>query len=227
MLRHQVDVTPLAIDYCKDLDTDQKISTNDQRPVTVLFLAANPLDTTRLRLGKETQAVDKVLRLAGYRDKFELRKHFAVQVSDLQELLLRYKPEIVHFSGHGNSKCKIVLEDNTGNSHVVSQQALSNLFSVLKDNVRCVVLNACYTAPQANAIAEHIDCVIGMSDSVSDFTAISFSTAFYQAIGFGRNLETAFKLGCVQVELENLGEQDIPKLLCINGDPKKMVFVNH
>ena len=76
-----------------------------------------------------------------------------------------------------------------------------------------MVLNACYSEQQAKAIAEHIDYVIGMSNAISDSAAISFSAAFYQALGYGIDFRTAFELGCAQIDLENLGEQDTPKFL--------------
>lgn len=183
------------------------------RTIKILFLAANPLDTTRLRLDEEIRAIDQALRLAEFRDKFDIRQHWAVRVSDLQGLLLRYKPDIVHFSGHGGEASEIILEDSHGESHPVPVRALSSLFSVLKDDIRCVVLNACYSEKQAQAIAGHIDYVIGMSKAIRDKAAISFAAAFYQALGYGKDVETAFDLGCVQIDLENLGERDTPKLL--------------
>jgi hypothetical protein len=181
--------------------------------VKILFLAANPLDSTRLRLDKEIREIDEKLRQSELRDLFEISSHWAVRVRDLQGLILRYKPNIVHFSGHGSASSEIVLEDNFGNSHPVSVRSLSQLFSVLKDDIQCVVLNACYSEKQAQAIAEHIDYVIGMSKAITDSAAISFALAFYQALGFGQDVRTAFKLGCIQVDLENLHEQDTPKLI--------------
>ena len=102
---------------------------------------------------------------------------------------------------------------------------MSQLFSVLKDNIRCVVLNACYSEQQAQAIAAHIDCVVGMSKAIGDQAAIGFAASFYQALGYGKDIKTAFELGCVQVDLEGLNEQDTPKLLATRCDPKKSVFV--
>lgn len=69
--------------------------------IKILFLAANPRDTDRLRLDEEVRAIDEALRKADFRDYFELHSHGAVRIEDLQELLLRYQPQIVHFSGHG------------------------------------------------------------------------------------------------------------------------------
>lgn len=196
------------------------------RPIKILFLAANPTDTSRLRLDEEIRSIDQALRQAEFRDKFEVEQHWAVRVVDLQGYLLRHKPDIVHFSGHGTAASEIILEDNQGKSRPVSTRALGQLFSVLKDNIRCVVLNACYSEQQAQAIAAHIDCVIGMSKAIGDAAAVSFAEAFYQALGYGRDVKTAFDLGCLQIDLKSLNEQDTPKLLAVNSHPEKIVFVD-
>jgi len=195
-----------------------------ERPIKILFLAANPQDTSRLRLDEEIRGIDQALRQAEYRDKFEIKQQWAVRVADLQSHLLRYKPDIVDFSGHGSSSSEIILEDNDGNSQPVSIRALSQLFSILKDDIRCVVLNACYSEQQAQAIGKHIDCVVGMSKAIGDKAAISFAIAFYQALGYGKDVKTAFDLGCVQIDLENLNEQDTPKLLTTNSNPQKIIL---
>src|SRR4029078_8875727 len=105
------------------------------------------------------RTIDERLRLAEFRDRFDLRQRWAIRPADLQAHLLRHQPEIVHFSGHGSEASEIILQDDADLSHPVSAQALSDLFSVFKDSTRCVVLNACYSEPQAKAIAEHIQCV--------------------------------------------------------------------
>lgn len=56
----------------------------------------------------------------------------------------------------GSEANEIILENNNGISHPVSAKTLSGLFAVLKDNIRYVVLNACYSQGQAEAIAELI-----------------------------------------------------------------------
>jgi len=176
-------------------------------------------------LDEEIRSIDQALLQARFRDQFDIEKQFAVQINDVQGHLLRYKPTIVHFSGHGSKASKIILEDISGTSHSVSVRALSKLFSVLKDNIRCVVLNACYSEPQAEAIAQHIDCVIGMSKAIGDSAAINFAKSFYQALAYGKDVKTAFELGCTQIDMANLNEQDTPKLLCKKCNPQEIVFV--
>jgi hypothetical protein len=200
------------------------ITPDNSSVIKILFLAANPKDSQPLRLDAEVRAIDQSLQRAEFRNRFDLRQHWAVQVMDIQEHLLRHKPDIVHFSGHGSRASEIILEDVSGSSRPVPTRALGQLFSVLKDNIKCVVLNACYSEQQAKAIAQSIDCVVGMSKAIGDESAICFAASFYQALGYGRDVRTAFDLGCVQINLEGLNEQDTPKLLANTMNPKTIVF---
>ena len=171
--------------------------------IKILFLAANPKDTDSLRLGEEMREIKERLRLAKLRDEFFVEQEWAVRVSDLEEHLLRHEPHLVHFSGHGSKSGEIILEDSSGNGKPVPPNVLKRLFAVLKDNVRCIVLNACYSEIQAEALVASIDCVVGMTRAIPDRAAINFASSFYQGLGFGRSIQEAFELGCVQVQLEN------------------------
>lgn len=193
--------------------------------IRVLFLAANPSDTNPLRLDEEVREIDRVLRMARFRDMFDIRQHWAVRAGDLQELLLREQPDIVHFSGHGSAATEIILEGTDGRSHAVPARALERLFAVLRGNIRCVVLNACYSEGQARAIGNHIDCVVGMAKAVGDRAAVEFASAFYQALGYGRDVKTAFDLGCNAIDLHAIDEQDTPRLIANRVNPAEVVFV--
>ena len=159
------------------------------------------------------RSIDAAMRDGDFRDELDLRSHWAVRISDLQSLLLRHRPDIVHFSGHGSRSSEIVLQTSEGSSTVVPAKALSSLFSLLSSSVRCVVLNACYSERQARGIADSVDCVIGMSDAIADQAAIMFSAAFYRALSYGRSVREAFDLGCNEIDLHGLPDNCIPQLL--------------
>ena len=183
------------------------------KPIKILFLAANPRGTPQLRLDEEIRNIDEALRQSDFRQHFQIEQQWAVRVSDLQGLLLRHRPDIVHFSGHGSSASSLILEDVTGQPREVPADALANLFGVLSDTVRCVILNACYSQAQAAAIAQHVDAVIGMATGISDEASSAFAAAFYQGLGYGKDIPTAFKLGINQIALYNLPNSDVPQLL--------------
>ena len=93
----------------------------------------------------------------------------------------------------------------------MSPDALSALFEKFADHVKCVVLNACYSAAQAEAIVKHIDYVVGMDDSIGDRAAIAFAVGFYQGCGAGESFDEAFRLGKIQIGLGGLdNEVDVP-----------------
>jgi len=137
----------------------------------------------------------------------------SVRPTDISQALLDVNPRIVHFSGHGESTGAIYLEDKTGKRHPVEPQALAALFEQFTGQVECVVLNACYSEQQARAIGRHIDWVIGMDQSISDKAAIAFSIGFYQALGAGRSILDAYKLGRVQIGLDEATEHLVPILI--------------
>ena len=197
----------------------------DSKKISILFLSANPTDTSQLRLGEEVRSIETALRSSDFRDKFEIIQCWATRIVDIQSALLRHKPVIVHFSGHGSVAGEIILESNEGKSTSVSIHSLSNLFSILKDNIKCVVLNACFSEKQANAIADEIDCVIGMSKAIGDKSAIFFATSFYQALGYGRDVLTSFNLGCSQIDLSKSADFEIPQLIANKQNPSEIMLI--
>jgi len=175
---------------------------------TILFLASNPNGTGRLRLDIEAKKVEQVLERARKRDDFKLVTKWAVTDVDLLDALLDYEPEIVHFSGHGtgtgnsahmrdlglpegshpegSAEGGLAFENESGQVLQITGQSLARLFECCVSHVRCVVLNACYSEVQANAIVQHIDYVIGMNKAVGDEAAIMFAEGFYDALLAGR-----------------------------------------
>jgi hypothetical protein len=114
-----------------------------------------------------------------------------------------------------------------GKPKPVSKEALIHLFRALKDNIRVVVLNACFSKPQADAITEEIDCAIGMQRAIGDSAAITFAASFYRAIGFGRSVKEAFDQGIVALHLGGSYEGGTPVLMGGKGAaPEKVLLIN-
>lgn len=193
--------------------------------VKALLLAANPIKKNKLALDEEIRAITTKLRAAEYRDCVELISAQAVRPDDLSQLLLQHKPHIVHFSGHGNEAGDIILADDRGKPKPLNPRALTTLIGILKDNIRVVILNACYSEGLAEALTQVVDCAVGMSTAVHDNSAIVFAAAFYRAIGFGRSVQTAFDLGVQAVLAEGLPGEDTPQLKTKHGIRAADVFL--
>jgi hypothetical protein len=192
--------------------------------IKILFLASSPTDLGRLGLDREYREIDEKLRVGPARDSFDLIPHFGVRPEDLQVALLRAQPHFVHFCGHGNKDEEIMLMDQSGVSHPVGKAALADLFAILKDNIRVVILNACYSKPQAEAISQIIDYTIGTNKSIGDKAAIEFVSAFYQGLSFDRSVDEAFNLGKNLIELKNQSGSEVLELLVRKGVDAKESF---
>jgi len=202
---------------------------------TILVLAANPKGTNPLRLGEEVRKIQTGLERSQNRDRFKLEQRWAVTPTDVRRALLDCQPQIVHFSGHGvgvevpgeepSSARKLsvvstaptepeglMFEDEMGQPKLVSAAAIANLFALFADQVECVVLNACYSATQADAIAQQIPFVVGMKRAIGDRAAIEFAIGFYDALLAGRDVKFAYKLGCNAIQMEGISEQLTPVL---------------
>jgi hypothetical protein len=88
-----------------------------------------------------------------------------------------------------------------------------------------VVLNACFSRPQAEAITEEIECAIGMTRAIGDDAAIEFAAAFYRAIGFGRSVQAAFDQGKTALLLEGIPEEKTPTLICRKNAKAESIFL--
>lgn len=188
-------------------------------PVTVLLLAANPLDTTRLQLDEELRHITRSIRTAEHRDAIRIVPWLAARPDDLVQGLLEHRPQVVHFSGHGTATEKICFVGDDGRTRPVGSEVLHRVFGILRDDIRVVLLNACYSADQAAVFAQHIDFTIGMSRAVADRAAIAFAGSFYRALGFGRSVQEAFDLAVTTLLLDDIPGEDIPRLVTRPGAP--------
>lgn len=195
--------------------------------IKVLFLAANPGQTGRLALDEEIRLITEKIRASHHRKALEVLSAWAVRPEDLLQCLNQHRPHIVHFSGHGSSAGELLLVGAEGLPKPVSSRALSAVFQTLKDNIRLVILNACYSSVQAEAIRHEIECVVGMNAAIGDTAAILFAASFYRALGFGRSIQEAFEQGQTALLLEGIAEEQTPELLVREGsDPAQIVLVH-
>ncbi|KST67966.1 effector-associated domain EAD1-containing protein [Mastigocoleus testarum] len=186
-------------------------STQQQK---ILILAAIPHG---LRLDKEIREIEDAIRRANKRDLFDIRTRTAVRPQDIRRAIAEEQPQIVHFCGHCLEDGILLLEDEVGNNKPVSPKALTSLFKLHLDYVKCVLLNACYSEKPAEAISKYIDYVIGMNNSIKERVAIEFARGFYDGLSYKNSgnkdvFQRAFDEAIVAIEMENISQGVIPVL---------------
>jgi WD domain, G-beta repeat/CHAT domain len=219
---------------------------------TILFLAANPLGTDRVALDREARDIQVELERSGQRDRFEFVTRWAAEPLDLLRELRKLKPTVVHFSGHGGPDADdgrrpgpaprrdvagglgnsgdsprhgLYLQGPNGQPQFVSTEALEQTFGAAGASVKLVVLNACYSDVQAQALLAHVGCIVGMNGSVRDDAARSFAIGFYGGLGERESIADAYKQGCAAVSLQGLPDRDRPQLsVRADVDASKLVL---
>jgi hypothetical protein len=89
-----------------------------------------------------------------------------------------------------------------------------------------VVLNACFSLPQAEAIAASVGCAIGTGGPISDEGAITFGGAFYRALAFGQSVQAAYDQARTALALEHVDDRECPRLVVRpDVDPARLVLV--
>ncbi len=180
--------------------------------VKILFLASNPKDSRHLRLEEEAKLIDEAIQRSGAQDSFSFHNKGAVTALDLRRAMLDIKPNIVHFSGHGSDQDELFFEDADGYTKAISSDDLGQFFSLFKDHLQCVFLNACYSLKQAEGIIKHVPIVIGMHKAIPNDSAKLFSQNFYESYCKDCTIEESFNIAKNALALENRDDALIPKM---------------
>lgn len=194
----------------------------------ILFLAANPKNTSRLDLEGECAAIEHELRLARHGNDFEFRSKWVVTVDEMARHLIEFNPTIIHFSGHGRRNTPgsesatsrdvalpgdsgIYLHDERHGVQLVTGRALAMMVKASAPSTRLVVLNACYSDGHAEALCQVVDCVVGMTRAIQDHAAHSFAVAFYRALGHRFSVGNAVAHAVATLAAKQLPDESVPR----------------
>lgn len=193
----------------------------------VLMLGAGPAGD--LRVGREQKRIRAAVESALHRDLVELDVRPAATTSDLLDGITRFRPHVVHFSGHSNADL-IVFEEERDEPHpgvVVTARAFASAIAATDDPPLLVLLNSCNSASQIDhLVAQVVPFAIGMSDEIDDGDAIAYAAQFYAAVANGQSINSAHLSARAALELAGLSGSDLPTLACApNVDPNAAILV--
>jgi hypothetical protein len=200
MLRQHASSHPVAVVEAQKRMKDASIA-EKQIVMRILFLAANPAETKHLDLEEELRSLERELRGTKFRDLIRMVPQHAVRPDDLVAHVREHSPNVIHFSGHG-SPHGIILRNDAEQFQAVSGESLKRFLE--GRSVDLVVLNACYSKFQADAISGVVKAVVGTTDAIGDEAARRFTVAFYRSLGNGFSIREAFRDGGDAVELHGL-----------------------
>lgn len=220
---------------------------NKSRKV-ILFLASSPNSVTRLAFDEECAAIERELRMTEGRDEFDFRSKWAVTPDEMMRHLNELRPVIIHFSGHARGEATrrssamfrdvrlagrdaeidagLYLQDEHGSPQLVAARALKMMVKAAAASVRVIVLNACYSVLQANALRTVVDCVVGMTGAIRDDAARSFAVGFYRALGNHRSIGNAVEQAIATLAAKQLPDEHLPRYRTRTGVDAKQIFLH-
>ena len=160
----------------------------------ILLVFANDKNQPLDEIGKESQAIRKILRDGLGADKNHA--HFEIELlpysspQDLFEELRRFNNQIVilHFAGHTNSELWQLHEG------MVNANGMAEVLK-LQQSIQLLFLNGCNNHQQVEAFAKaNIPAVIATSEPINDQQAQVFATEFYKKLVDGKALKTSIQI---------------------------------
>jgi hypothetical protein len=193
------------------------LAPGDPSTLHMLALFANPRAEgfPKLRLRKERRVLEKTLgdfSVEGVEIRWQ-PLHEDVTPDELNQLLLE-KPDVLHFSGHGQFKA----QDDQGSLVLLEDKQSKEPYFLPADDlalklqaagVRLAVLGACESSRQQGRspwtgiapalVARGVAAVIAMQYEVLDDMAILFSQGFYRSLAAGLTVDEAVSVGRLAV----------------------------
>eukprot|EP00051_Salpingoeca_urceolata_P016339 m.216140 g.216140 ORF g.216140 m.216140 type:complete len:491 (-) comp18651_c0_seq1:90-1562(-) len=112
-----------------------------------------------------------------------------VTVAELEQVLLDFEPDWLHFIGHGQPEGLELVHDN-GSSVVLSSNALAEMLAPL--NLRGLVLNCCYSSHLVPVVRHCVPTVIAGAPEMLDESGLVFAQQFWGHVFQGQTLEQSF-----------------------------------
>ena len=178
-------------------ETEQQAVVNGQ-PATstekkaILYISAAPTNVDTVQVDFEFKKIKASLEGGLNRDEFKLLSPLmAVSLQDFLQAKHRYKPAIIHFSGHGLQD-GLMFATSENVFQIIPTELLREVFKGIEAYAKLIVLNACYSSAQAKILSEKGIYVLGMNVPVTDTAAIDLADNLYRFISDGQTTEEAF-----------------------------------
>ena len=199
------------------------------KPEKLRVLLLGAASVGDLRIGREQKRIRAAVESALHRDLIELDVRPAATAADLLDGLTKFRPHVVHFSGHSDDHL-ILFEEERDDPHqgvIVTARAFASAVKANDDPPLLVVLNSCNSASQIEGLVDTVvPFAIGMADEIEDGDAIIYAAQFYAAVANGQSIRAAHLSAQAALELAGLSTAELPTLAwAADVDPASAVLV--
>lgn len=181
----------------------------------IALLVTNPVSSASLQTGVEARDIEEVIRCESKAGEVDLKAFLAPTLDTLLDMLNSYRPDIIHFAGHGGGRTLLFDNEKAGDDGgtVLDFDMVARVVGATSADPKLLVLAACDTVEGADRFLDTVPVVIAMADTIDDEAACEFSRRFYRSLCAGATI--ANSLDQAKIVLENKGYRDanLPSLL--------------
>lgn len=176
----------------------------------VLILAANPQNSSELRLADKASEIQRNFERAKIREHFLIESLWAKKPIEIYNYVMEFRPSAIHFFGTYSANETICFENENGQIQSANSDILSGLFRLLCKQVKYVFLEYCYSDAQITSISDYVDYVISIKDAIPESITSQFVSTFYESFFLGEDFEESYIIGCNSLKIVNGSLIDFP-----------------
>ena len=151
-----------------------------QARLKIALLVTNPDSMASLQTGVEARYIEEGVRLESKAGEVDLKVVLAPTLDTLLDTLNSYRPDIIHFSGHGGGRTLLFDNERAGDDGgtVLDFDMVARVVGATSAAPKLLVLAACDTVDGDADSSDTIPVVIAMADTIDDEAACEFSRRF-------------------------------------------------
>lgn len=177
-----------------------------------------------LNLRGQYRDIQKVLGPTEKQGRLKVDGLLKISSDSLPDILNKYLPTIVHFSGNQNGG-RVLLRSGDGGVTTIPANALAGLLKSLDGAVKLAIIDTCESLTCATEIVSTVDLAMGVKGRPYEHDATAFYNAFYKALAAGRSVEAARGQAAAALRFKGVPRSEIPQLCARkNVDPNSVIF---
>lgn len=184
----------------------------------IALLVTNPDSRASLQTGIEARYIDEGIRMESKSGDVDLKIVLAPTLDTLIDTLNSYRPDVIHFSGHGGGRTLVLDNERAGDDGgtVLDFGKITRVMNATSARPKLLVLVACDTVDGADEFLSAVPAVVAMADSIDDEAACEFSRRFYRSLSAGATIANSLEQARLILESKGYADASLPTLVARN-----------
>jgi hypothetical protein len=207
--------------------TPRRGSSAKRAALRIALLVTNPERRASLQTGVEARDIEAALKASGNWDQIDLKIFLAPTLVNLLDALNQFKPNVLHFSGHGGGGALLFDNERAGadGGTVLNFEMVGRVMQATAFRPDLLVLAACDTVSGADVFLSSVPAVVAMDDEIDDDAACDFSAQFYRSLASGASITNALTQAKLVLEHKGYADAQLPTLVSATGQAATKIFI--